>query len=132
MKYVHYNKEGLVCQPANSLESTMIESSSEHKIKGQKQKSYKRAFKALVFVIPDLIPHLEQHLERLTTSIPASGTMGGRRPHTYPKLETGWRLTFYITINDEQIPALVVKNVLEHAGKMMVKSYSRLFAGVRA
>lgn len=114
-KSLFLDKDGLICEPSGHLEAAMVQSAGEHKIKGARGKTYKRSFKAAVFVVPELIPHMIQKIEKLTTPIP--NNKGGRTTKVYPKLETGWKLNFFIQVHDEQIPALVVKEVLENAGK---------------
>lgn len=114
-KSLFLDENGLICEPANHLEGAMAQAAGESKVKGSRMKTYRRGFKASVFVQPELIPHGNQCLEKLTTPIPNG--KGGRTLKTYPKLESGWNLKFYIQVHDEQIQPSVVKEVLENAGK---------------
>jgi len=75
------SESGLICEPAGHLEATMVQSSGEHKIKGARGKTYKRGFKAAVFVQPELIPHTNQAVEKLTTAVPNG--KGGKTPTTH-------------------------------------------------
>ena len=67
----------------------------------------------VVLVTPDAIPHIVQDWEVDTRSVIVNR---GRIMRSRPCFEK-WALEFQLDIDDEEIPAEVVKDVLDHAGK---------------
>jgi len=88
----------------------MVKEAVNHKLAGKK--TYKDAFKAGVFVRPDLIPHKNQAwtIDKRTAVIGTSRIWRCR-----PQFDD-WELDFTIEIRDERIQPALVKEVLTLAG----------------
>ncbi|KPA15232.1 hypothetical protein MHK_004565 [Candidatus Magnetomorum sp. HK-1] len=89
----------------------MIKSATEFKFSGRK--TYKELFKAGVYVDPLYIPHKIQtfEIDKQPVVINKARIMRCR-----PRFDD-WELEFKIQIRDDRIEGLIVKEVLENAGK---------------
>ena len=105
------DKDGIICQPGIHFEASMIKSATEFKFSGRK--TYKDLFKAGVFVDPLYIPHRIQtfEIDKQPVVINKARIMRCR-----PRFDD-WELEFKIQIRDDRIEGLIVKEVLENAGK---------------
>lgn len=105
------NKQGLICQPSTHFEASMVKSATDFKFSGKK--TYKELFKAGIFVDPLLIPHDSQEwvIDRQLVVINRARIMRAR-----PRFEE-WSMSFEISIRDDRIQPLIVKQILENAGK---------------
>jgi hypothetical protein len=105
------NENGEICQPALHFEASMIRSATEFKFKGRK--TYKELFKAGVFVEPLLIPHKKPTyaIDKQRVVISRAAILRCR-----PRFDD-WELDFHVAIHDDRIEPLVVKEILENAGK---------------
>lgn len=110
LKRLYLDKE-VVCQPALHFEATMIKSAVDFKFEGRK--TYKEPFKAGVFVDPLFIPHKfpEWVVDKQAVRIGMARILRCR-----PRFDE-WELDFSILIRDDRIEPLIVKEVLESAGK---------------
>jgi len=105
------NEKNVICQPSSHLEATMIKSAAEFKFMGRK--TFKDLFRAGVFVLPTLIPHLNQNYAIDKQAVVVSKA---RIIRCRPRFDE-WSLEFHIQIFDDRIEPLVVKQILENAGK---------------
>ena len=105
------NEKSVICQPSSHLEATMIKSAAEFKFMGRK--TFRDLFKAGVFVLPTLIPHLNQNYAIDKQAVVVSRA---RIIRCRPRFDE-WSLEFQIQIFDDRIEPLVVKQVIENAGK---------------
>lgn len=105
------NDNGNICQPALHFEATLIKSAAEFKFQGRK--TYKDLFKAAVFIEPMMIPHKfpDYVIDKQPVVISKARIIRCR-----PKLEK-WELNFDILVNDDRIQPLVLRQILENAGK---------------
>lgn len=103
--------KGKICQPALHFEAAMIKSAAEFKFQGRK--TFKDLFKAAVFIEPMLIPH---KLTRYVIDRQAVVIAKARIIRCRPRFDK-WELYFTILVNDDRIQPLVVKQILENAGK---------------
>jgi len=110
-KRLEKNEKKVICQPASHFESSMQKSAAEFKFQGRK--TYKDLFKAAIFVEPLLIPHKNQsyQIDKRAVNINRSKILRCR-----PRFDK-WELTFRIIIKDDRIEPLLVKQVLENAGR---------------
>ncbi len=124
-EYLYRTPEGKIGQPAIHIEQAMIKAAGSFRITGRRGVTYRDLFKASVFVTPELLSHGVTCPETLTTN-PEEPVYLDMRPvviqkarvvRIRPALKKGWRLQFTIEVVDEQIPATILKDVIELAGK---------------
>jgi hypothetical protein len=110
-KRLEKNEKNVICQPASHFESSMIRSATEFKFQGRK--TYKDLFKAGVYIEPSLIPHKSQRyqIDKRAVTINRSRILRCR-----PRFDK-WELSFKIIVQDDRIDPLLVKQVLETAGR---------------
>lgn len=123
MKSLYWNDEIGIYQPAIHIEGAMIKAASNFQIPGKRGKTYKDIFKSAVFVRPDYIPfgmkgEPKKLLEQGKFDIDLRPVVVQRsRVERARPMFRNWDLKLQIEIQDEQIPADVIKEVLDHAGK---------------
>ena len=111
--YLYENEDGIY-QPSTHIIGTMKKAGARFQIPGQGKLTYKNLIgSGVVLVTPDAIPHIVQDWEVDTRSVIVNR---GRIMRSRPCFEK-WALEFQLDIDDEEIPAEVVKDVLDHAGK---------------
>jgi hypothetical protein len=123
--YLYVNGEGQVYQPATHFDGALIKAAAGYKIQGARGKTYKDLFKGNVFCSPDEILHgvmAPKTLDpdgdkRLYLDVRPVVVQRARVVRIRPAFKPGWRLSFEITILDDQVPANVVNEVLIMAGR---------------
>lgn len=110
-KRILKDKNGNICQPAEHFESSMIKSAVDYKFSGHK--TYKELFKAGVFVDPLMPVHKNPKYETYKTLV----KIGAARVPRCRPMFNDWEVDFTITIRDDRIEPLVVKQILQNAGK---------------
>lgn len=124
-EYLYRTPGGKIGQPAIHIEQAMIKAAGAFKITGRRGATYKELFKASVFVTPEVLSHEIALPETLTTNAEEAVYLDirpvviqkARVVRLRPALRKGWRLSFVIEVVDDQIPAPMLREVLELAGK---------------
>lgn len=119
-KAMYLDKEGNTYAPAEHIEGAMVKAAVQHKYAGKK--TYKDLFNSRVWVEPKRIK-LEGDWE-----IDARGAKIGtaRIVRWRPKWEE-WELSFEIHADDPEIQPLVIKEILETAGRIGIGDYRPKF-----
>lgn len=121
--YVLPNQE--IYEPAMHLEAAMVKAAVNFKIRGKRGKTYKDLVKAAVYVEPDRIPTGIKVPEKPTYN-PEEPFYIDLRPVKVQRarvmrsrgaLAKGWKLNFDILVIDDQLPATVLKEILDEAGR---------------
>lgn len=123
--YLYINSEGDIYQPATHLEGCLIKAATGFKVQGQGKKTYKDLFKGSLFVGPDEILHgvkapdiLDFDADKqLYLDIRPVVIQRARVARIRPCFKAGWKLDFEISILDDQVPANVVNEALQLAGR---------------
>jgi hypothetical protein len=123
--YFYANGDGEIYQPSTHLEGCMIRAAAGFKIAGKRGKSYKELFAGNIVVTPDEIPHGINVPESLDTDADKPLYLDmrpvvvqrARVARIRPAFKAGWKLDFEIQVNDDQIPAEIVHDVIDLAGK---------------
>lgn len=110
-KRLYLDREGKVCQPATHLEACMVKSAADFKFTGKK--TYKEIFKSGIFVEPFMIPHLRENwpIDRQSVVVQKARILRCR-----PRFDE-WELDFDVIVRDDRIEPLIVKEILNNAGK---------------
>lgn len=124
-QYLYVNSENQIYQPASHFEGCLIKASAGYKIQGGRGKTYSQLFKGSVFVNPDEILHSVENPEtldfdgdkRLYLDLRPVVVQRARVARIRPCFKPGWKLDFVIEVLDDQIPANVVNEVLQLAGR---------------
>ena len=103
----------------------MVKAAGGYKIQGARGKTYKDLFKGNVFVGPDNIPfgikepqELDADADKeLYLDVRPVVVQRARVVRIRPTFKAGWKLDFEITVLDDQIPANVLNEVLQLAGR---------------
>lgn len=122
---VYADEDGWLYEPSNHLESALIKAAVNFKIKGKRGKTYKDLVKAAVYIEPELIP-LNVQIPENPTHNPLEPFYVDIRPVIVARarvlrsrgaLAKGWRLDFTITVIDDQLPFMVLKEIVDEAGR---------------
>jgi hypothetical protein len=110
-KRLYLDPEGRVCQPATHLEASMVKSAGDFKFVGRK--TYRDIFKSGIFVEPDLIPHVKAgwSIDKQSVVVQKARILRCR-----PRFDD-WEPLFRVIVRDDQVEPLIVKDILENAGK---------------
>lgn len=114
LKKLYVDSNGKIYQPATHIDRALIESGKKIKVKGQGKATYSKLFGSMVAVEEFEIVHKIQKYEIHKSLVVIPSTKG--RVMRYRPMFKEWKLEFHITFEDE-IPAEVVKEALEIAGK---------------
>jgi hypothetical protein len=128
-----YEVNGCLAQPGIHFEMAMVKAALSFKLPGKRGKTYKDLFSANVFVRPELPLHLDkdgreiQIPDQLETNAYESSiyidyrsvvvNRGSRVGRARLAFSPGWRIRFSILVQDPQLPAEVVNQVLTEAGQ---------------
>lgn len=112
-KRLYLNSAGQICQPATHIEACLVKSAADFKFTGRK--TFKDAIKSGVFVDPLLIPHAKTDwaVDKQSVVIQRARVLRCR-----PRFDQ-WELIFQIILRDERLQPLIVKEILESAGKFV-------------
>jgi hypothetical protein len=110
-----YVYEGKICIPAVYFRNCMIEAGKQFKITGKGKSNYSKLIGSTVEVNPEMI--LLKPSDYETYSIAAVNPMTRGRMMTRRPRFNKWGAEFEIVLNDEGIPADVIKEILDHAGR---------------
>ncbi len=109
---LYVDGKGNFYQPADHILGSMTKAAVDFKIPGKGKKTYKELVLSALFIHPDAIPHKIQEwvIDRRRVSIQRASIIRER-----PKFNE-WELSFEFEVADEQLPAEVIRRILEHAG----------------
>jgi len=114
LKKLYIDAEGIIYQPATHLDRALIEAGKKIKVKGQGKATYSKLFGSMVSIEEFEIVHKKQDYETFKSLVVIPSTKG--RVMRYRPMFKDWGLEFHIESEDE-IPADVIKEALEIAGK---------------
>ena len=114
LKKLYVDSEGRIYQPATHLDRALIEAGKKIKVKGQGKATYSKLFGSMVSVEEFEILHKKPEYEIHKCLVVIPSTKG--RVMRYRPMFKDWVLEFHIEF-EEEIPADVVKEALEIAGK---------------
>lgn len=107
--------DGTLYQPSTHIEGALLKAGANFQIAGRRKKTYKDLIKGALIVLPEAIPHRIQQCDIDARAIVNPSTRG--RVMRYRARLNRWELTFTVQLLDEQLPAEVVREILEHAGR---------------
>jgi len=129
-----YLLDGKVVHPAEHIYQAMIRAASNFRIKGRGKKTYEDLVSSAVIIEPDLIP-FEGPIELPSPEeIPIGAPKEGCpvfvdiRPVRIQKsrvlrerlgIAPGWRLSFNLTVTEEDFPPEAIKAILDYAGQFI-------------
>lgn len=125
-EYLYTDAAGNVYQPADHIMGALVKAAVGFKVSGRRGKSYKDSFSSSVIVSPDHIPHegvkvpeqLDADADKpLYLDARPVVVQRARVVRIRPAFKPGWRLSFEITVIDDQISAGIVNDVLVLAGR---------------
>lgn len=114
LKKLYIDSEERIYQPATHLDRALIEAGKKIKVKGQGKATYSKLFGSMASVEEFELLHLKQKYEIFKVLVVIPATKG--RIMRYRPMFKDWELEFHINFEDE-IPAEVIKEALEIAGK---------------
>jgi len=112
-----YEIDGKLYQPETHLKGSLVEAGKTQKVVGQGKATYSKIVGYAVEINPFEIVHKKQKWEVYSVLAVNPSTKGRNLLHR-PMLKE-WELDFEITFDDEQIPASILKDILERAGKFV-------------
>ena len=124
----YLDPDSKLAQPGLHIEMAMVKAASAFKVPGGRGKTYKDLFNSAVFVRPDLITHNQAVPEKPGINEYDAPVYVDLRPvvvqrarvlRSHLALAPGWRLTFQIEVQDDEIRLDVVQDVLAQAGQMV-------------
>lgn len=114
LKKLYIDSEDKIYQPATHIDRALIEAGKKIKVKGQGKATYSKLFGSMASVEEFEIIHKKQKYEIHKALVVIPSTKG--RVMRYRPMFKEWILEFHIEF-EEEIPAEVVKEALEIAGK---------------
>jgi hypothetical protein len=114
LQKMYVDAKGRVYQPSTHIERTLIDAGKKVKMKGQGKATYSKVFGSMVSVEEGEILHDNDNYEIYKSLVVIPSTKG--RVMRYRPMFRDWKLSFHLLV-EEEIPAEVVKEALEIAGK---------------
>lgn len=114
LKKLYVDSKEIIYQPATHLDRALIEAGKKIRVKGQGKATYSKLFGSMISVEEFEIVHKKQTYEIYKALVVIPSTKG--RVMRYRPLFKDWALEFHINF-EEEIPAEVIKEALEIAGK---------------
>ena len=110
---LYRDEKGIIYQPASHIEGALKQASKTLKVPGKRGATYSKLVGSALSVVPDAIPHKIQdwHTDARPVVIQRA------RIIRYRPVFDKWELAFEILIADDQLPAEVVKQAIDHAGQ---------------
>jgi hypothetical protein len=125
---LYRTEDGTIYQPSDHLLAAMEKAAGSFQIPGRGKKTYRDLVKTAITITPDAIPHIhpEWHIENngagRRVRIKQASVMRYR-----PEFPAGWQLAFQLSILDPELPAEVVREILDLAGKYGIGDYRPKF-----
>lgn len=112
-----YENKGILYQPETHIKGSLVEAGKHQKVVGKGKSTYSKIVGYAVEINPFEIEHKKQKWDVFSV-LAVNPTTHGRNILHRPILKD-WELDFQITFDEEQIPATVLKEILERAGKIV-------------
>lgn len=112
-----YEIDGNLYSPETHIKGALVEAGKNQKVVGKGKSTYSKIIGYAVEINPFEIIHKKQKWEVFSVLAVNPSTKGRNLLHR-PMLKE-WELDFEITFDDEQVPAPVLKECLERAGKIV-------------
>lgn len=112
-----YEIDGKLYQPETHLKGALVEAGKSQKVVGSGKSTYSKIVGYAVEINPFEIVHKKQQWEVFSVLAVNPSTRGRNLLHR-PMLKE-WELDFEVTFDEDQIPASIMKEILERAGKFV-------------
>lgn len=112
-----YEIDGKLYQPETHIKGSLVESGKNQKVVGKGKATYSKIVGYAVEINPFEITHKKQKWKPFSVLAVNPSTKGRNLLHR-PMLEE-WELDFEATFDEEQISAVVLKEIFERAGKIV-------------
>lgn len=112
-----YEIDGKLYQPETHIKGSLVEAGKDQKVVGKGKSTYSKIVGYAVEVNPFEIIHKKQKWTPYSVLAVNPSTRGRNLLHR-PMLKE-WELDFEVTFDEEQIPASILKEIMERAGKFV-------------
>lgn len=120
---LYKDETGKIYQPSDHILGALAKAAGDFKIAGRGRKTYRDMVKSSVVVSPDAIWHENPKWEVDRRPVVIKGA---RIVRERPKFNN-WSLSFSLEVLEDQLPAEVLKEVLDQAGKVGIGDYRPRF-----
>lgn len=110
---LYINPEGKLYQPSTHIQGALIESGKSQQVVGRKKATYSKIIGYAVQIEPFEIEHKIQKWEVFS----CLGVINRGRVLIHRPILKEWELSFQVIFDEEQIPASILKEVFDRAGK---------------
>jgi len=114
---IYENKEGKLYQPETHIKGALVEAGKNQKVVGKGKSTYSKIIGYAVEINPYEIVHKKQSWKPFSV-LAVNPTTRGRNMLHRPMLED-WEIDFEVTFDNEQISAVVLKEVFDRAGRIV-------------
>jgi len=112
-----YEIDGKLYQPETHIKGSLVEAGKDQKVVGKGKSTYSKIVGYAVEINPFEIIHKKQKWTPYSVLAVNPSTRGRNLLHR-PMLKE-WELDFEVTFDEEQIPASILKEIMERAGKFV-------------
>lgn len=112
-----YEIDGKLYQPETHIKGSLVEAGKDQKVVGKGKSTYSKIVGYAVEINPFEIVHKKQKWTTYTVLAVNPSTRGRNLLHR-PMLKE-WELDFEVTFDETQIPASILKEIFERAGKFV-------------
>ncbi|HUS51164.1 MAG TPA: hypothetical protein VMZ91_13435 [Candidatus Paceibacterota bacterium] len=116
-KKLYITDKGKLYQPETHIKGSLVEAGKDQKVVGKGKSTYSKIIGYAVEINPFEIEHKKQKWDVYSVLAVNPSTRGRNLLHR-PMLKE-WELDFEITFDDDQVPASILKECLERAGKFV-------------
>lgn len=109
--------DGTIYQPSQHIESAMHKAAVNFKIPGKRNKTYRDLIRTCLLIDPQAIPHIYPDWKIENNGMGRPVIVNRARILRYRPEFDKWALGFVMTITDDELPADVVLDILQDAGK---------------
>lgn len=113
---LYINDNGKLYQPATHIRGALVESGKNQKVVGKGKSTYSKIVGYAVEIEPYEILHKKQKWA-VHSVLAVNPTTRGRNLLHRPILKE-WELDFNVNFDEEQIPATILKEIFDRAGKI--------------
>jgi hypothetical protein len=110
---VYKNSKGEICIPSSWIEGALINAGKTIQVQGKGKKTYKDAMKGFVFVNEELSPITPNEFDLDRRNVIVNR---GRIMRTRPRIKSGWKAAFTMTLLDDTLSVDTMKEILNAAG----------------
>jgi len=116
-KKLYIDSEGKLYQPETHIKGSLVEAGKDQKVVGKGKSTYSKIVGYAVEINPFEIIHKNQNWIPYSVLAVNPSTRGRNMLHR-PMLKK-WELDFEVTFDEEQVPASILKEIFERAGKFV-------------